>query len=158
MSELNVEAPEELLARAGYPVEAPPQAYGLYVSAVVAGDLVITSGAIPVKDGQVTVTGRVGGDVGLEQAQEAARLCVANALAGVRAEVGSLRRVRRIVKLTGYVCSAPGFTQQPQVLNAASQLLLDVFGEGGRCARTAVGVAELPFGCPVELELILLLR
>jgi enamine deaminase RidA (YjgF/YER057c/UK114 family) len=131
---------------------------GLYVPATRAGDLVFSSGAVPIRDGEVTHRGRVGAEVSLEEAQAAARIAVVNALAFVRAEVGSLKRVMRVIKLTGYVASAPGFSDQPAVMNAASQLLIDAFGEAGQSARTAVGVAELPLGVPVEVDLVVLLR
>lgn len=137
--------------------ESAPVA-GLYVPATRAGDLVFSSGAVPIRDGQVTHRGRVGAEVSLEEAQAAARIAVVNALASVRAEVGSLKRVMRVIKLTGYVAGAPGFSDQPAVMNAASQLLIDAFGEAGQSARTAVGVAELPLGVPVEVDLVVLLR
>ena len=126
--------------------------------AVRAGDLVFSSGAVPVRDGAPTHAGKVGADVSVEQAQAAARVAVVNALAAVRSETGSLRRVMRVVRLLGYVASAPGFSEQHVVMNAASQLLIDTFGDAGRCARSAVGVAELPLGVPVEVELVVLLR
>ncbi len=126
--------------------------------AVRAGDLVFSSGAVPVRDGALTHAGKVGADVSVEQAQAAARVAVVNALAAVRSETGSLRRVMRVVRLLGYVASAPGFSEQHVVMNAASQLLIDTFGDAGRCARSAVGVAELPLGVPVEVELVVLLR
>ena len=131
---------------------------GLYVPAVRAGDLVFSSGAVPVRDGALTHAGKVGAEVSVEEAQAAARIAVVNALGAVRSEVGSLRRVMRVVRLAGYVASAPGFADQHLVMNAASQLLIDTFGDAGRCARSAVGVAELPFGVPVEVELVVLLR
>jgi enamine deaminase RidA (YjgF/YER057c/UK114 family) len=128
------------------------------VPAVRAGDLVFSSGAVPVRDGSPTHAGKVGAEVSLEQAQAAARIALVNALAAVRSETGSLRRVMRVVRLLGYVASAPGFSEQHLVMNAASQLLIDTFGDAGRCARSAVGVAELPLGVPVEVELVVLLR
>jgi enamine deaminase RidA (YjgF/YER057c/UK114 family) len=142
----------------GYALPESPAVAGLYVPATRAGDLVFSSGAVPIRDGQVTHRGHVGAEVSLEEAQAAARIAVVNALASVRAEAGSLRRVMRVIKLTGYVASAPGFSDQPAVMNAASQLLIDAFGEAGQSARTAVGVAELPLGVPVEVDLVVLLR
>ncbi len=158
MSELEVPDPESRLAGLGYALPENLFVGGLYVPAVRAGDLVFTSGAVPARDGALTHAGKVGAEVSLEQAQAAARIAVVNALASVRAETGSLRRVMRVVRLVGYVASAPGFTDQPGVMNAASQLLIDTFGDPGRCARTAVGVAELPFGVPVEVDLVVVLR
>jgi enamine deaminase RidA (YjgF/YER057c/UK114 family) len=150
--------PEEVLAELGYALPEVPPVAGLYLPAVRAGDLVFTSGAVPMRDGAVVIRGKVGAEVSLEQAQDAARLAVVNALASLRSETGSLRRVLRMVRLVGYVASAPGFTDQPQVLNAASQLLIDLFGDAGRSARSAIGVAELPLGVPVEVELVALVR
>ena len=158
MSELEVPDPEARLAELGHPLPAAPQVAGLYLPAARAGDLVFTSGAIPTRDGALTMRGKVGADITIEQAQDAARVAVVNALASVAAETGSLRRIMRVIRLTGYVASAPGFIDQPQVMDAASQLLVDVFGDPGRSARSSVGVAELPLGAPVEIELVVLLR
>ena len=104
------------------------------------------------------MTGKAGGEIGLEQAQEAARACVLQALAQLEAVLGSLDRIERVLKVTGFVASAPGFSQQPQVIDAASELLVQLFGEHGRHARSAVGVAELPRGVPVEIELVAAVR
>jgi enamine deaminase RidA (YjgF/YER057c/UK114 family) len=158
VSELNVPDPADRLAELGYPLPAEPPVAGLYLPAVRAGDLVFTSGAVPMRDGVVLLQGKVGADISLEQAQEGARLAVVNGLTAVRWETGSLRRVMRVVRVVGYVASAPGFTDQHVLMNAASQLLIDVFGDSGRCARSAIGVAELPLGAPVEVELVVLLR
>ena len=137
------------------PPLAPPA--GAYVPAVRHGDLVWTSGQLPWVAGVLPCTGLVGADVTVEQANECARLCALNALAAV-ASVASLEDVERVVKVVGYVASAPGFTGQPLVINGASELLGEVFGEAGRHARSAVGVAALPAGTPVEVELVLALR
>src|SRR2546422_4318995 len=131
MSELEAPAPADRLAQMGLPLPTATPVVGLYVPATTAGDVVFTSGAIPIRDGVLTVQGKVGAEVSVEQAQHAARLAVVNALGAVAAETGSLRRVRKIIRLTGYVASAPGFTDQPGVLDAASQLLIDVFGDPG---------------------------
>ncbi|HYN97566.1 MAG TPA: RidA family protein [Pilimelia sp.] len=133
------------------PEVVPPVA--AYVPAVQSGCLVYVSGQIPVADGQLLATGRVGEEVTAERAVELAQRCALNALAAVEALVG-LEKVVKIVKVTGFVASAPGFTGQPAVVNGASELLGAVFGEAGRHARSAVGVAELPLGAPVEIELI----
>jgi enamine deaminase RidA (YjgF/YER057c/UK114 family) len=132
------------------PVAAPVAAY---VPAVRAGDLVYTSGQLPTVGGALPRTGRVGAEVSTEDATAAARTCALNALAAVDALVG-LDAVRRVVKVVGFVASAPGFTDQPVVVNGASELLGAIFGEAGQHARSAVGVAELPKGAPVEVELI----
>jgi len=136
-------------------VELPAVATPLaaYLPAVQSGNLVYVSGQLPMVDGVLAATGKVGAGVTLEQATELARRCTLNALAAVDALVG-LSRVVRVVKVVGFVASAEGFTGQPGVLNGASELLGAVFGEAGRHARSAVGVAELPLGAPVEVELI----
>ena len=125
-----------------------------YVPVVTAGSMAYVSGQIALKEGAPAVTGAVGTDVTPDEAARAARQSALQALAALRAELGSLDRVRRIVKVTVFVASAPGFTEQPSVANGASDLLAEVFGERGRHARAAVGVAELPLGAPVEVELI----
>ena len=149
---------EARLAVLGYPLPRDSTAIGLYLPAVRAGDLVFTSGALPLKKGELQVIGHVGGDVSLEEGQEAARLCLVNALAAIRDVSGALAEIERFVKLTGFVSSAPGFQAQPQVMNAASELLIDVFGDAGRSVRSAVGVAELPLGAAVEVELVAQLK
>jgi enamine deaminase RidA (YjgF/YER057c/UK114 family) len=133
------------------PKVVPPLAS--YVPAVQTGNYVYVSGQLPLVDGKLPHTGKVGAEVTTEQATELARLCGLNALAAVESLVG-LGRVVKIVKVSGFVASAPGFTGQPAVVNGASNLFGDVFGEQGRHARSAVGVAELPLGAPVEVEII----
>jgi enamine deaminase RidA (YjgF/YER057c/UK114 family) len=146
--------PEAKLTAMGLRLPAAPKPVGAYVPAVRSGNLVFVSGQLPIRDGELLVKGRVGGEVPIEEARQCARQAALNALAAVAAELGSLDKVRRVVRLTGYVASAPGFTDQAKVLNAASELLVEVFGEAGRHSRIAVGAAELPLGAPVELELI----
>src|SRR5262249_2679553 len=124
-----------------------------YLPAVRTGDLVYTSGQLPIVDGALVATGKVGAEVPVDAAAGHARTCVLNALAAVDALVG-LDAVRRAVKVVGFVASAPGFGGQPQVVNGASALLGEVFGAAGQHARSAVGVAELPRNAPVEVELI----
>jgi enamine deaminase RidA (YjgF/YER057c/UK114 family) len=124
-----------------------------YVPAVRSGRHVYVSGQLPIVDGQLLATGKVGADVTAERAAELARQCGLNALAAVESAVG-LGRVTRVVKVVGFVASAPGFTGQPGVINGVSELFGAVFGEAGRHARSAVGVAELPLGAPVEVEAI----
>ncbi len=130
---------------------------GSYVPARRSGALVFTAGQIPLVDGTLAATGKVGAEVTPEQAADLARVCALNGLAAVDALVG-LDTVAGVVKVVGFVASAPGFTGQPGVLNGASDLLAEVFGEAGRHARSAVGVAELPLGAPVEVELVVELR
>ena len=124
-----------------------------YVPAVRSGPWVYVSGQVPMVDGALAATGKVGAEVTPEQATELAARCALNGLAAIDALVG-LERVVKVVKVTGFVASAPGFTGQPGVINGASNLLGEVFGEAGRHARSAVGVSELPLGAPVEVELI----
>ncbi|GAA0819554.1 RidA family protein [Streptosporangium amethystogenes subsp. fukuiense] len=145
---------EERLAELGLtlPEVVPPLA--AYVPAVRSGDHVYTSGQLPVVDGKLKAGGKVGAEVGVEDAYELARICALNALAAVASEAGGLSNIVRIVKVVGFVASAPGFTGQPQVVNGASELLTAVLGDAGRHARSAVGVAVLPLDAPVEVEVI----
>ena len=131
---------------------------GAYVPAVVAGDLVYTAGQLPFVDGTLARTGVLGVDVAVDEAADLAAVAALNALAAVASVLDGLDRVSRVVKVTGFVASAPGFTEQPRVINGASQVLVDVFGEHGRHARSAVGVAALPLGSPVEVELVVQFR
>jgi len=149
-----VSGPAERLAALGLtlpPVAAPAAAY---VPAVRTGSCIYVSGQLPVTDGKLPATGKVGGEVSAEDATAMARTCALNALAAAASVAGGLEGIRRIVKVVGFVASAPGFTGQPQVINGASEFLIEVFGEDGRHARSAIGVAELPLGTPVEVELI----
>jgi enamine deaminase RidA (YjgF/YER057c/UK114 family) len=134
------------------PEVVPPLA--AYVPAVRTGGYVYTSGQLPVVDGKLLATGKVGAEVEVAAASALARVCALNALAAAAAAAGGLSGIRRIVKVTGFVASAPDFTAQAQVVNGASELLLEVFGEAGRHARSAVGMAVLPLDAPVEIELI----
>ena len=147
-------SPEDRLRELGYELPPVPQPAGSYVPATRAGTLVFTAGQVALQGGELAKTGKVGDAVTLEEAKEAARLCALNALAAAAAEAGGLNNISRIVKVTGFVASAHGFNGQPQVLNGASDLLGEVFGEAGLHARSAVGVAELPLDAPVEVELV----
>lgn len=146
---------EARLAALGLTLPEAPRPVAAYVPAVVVGGFLYTAGQIPFREGQVAYRGKVGAGLTPEEGAAAARLCALNALAAARAELGTLDRVRRVVKVTGYVNSAPGFTGQPGVLNGASELLVQVFGEAGRHARAAVGVSDLPLDAAVEVEMIL---
>ena len=147
--------PEQRLADLGIDLpDAPPPAAS-YVPWVRTGNLVFTAGQIPVRDGSPGWTGRLGDDIDLEQGQAAARQCAINVIAQIRAAVGDLSSVTRIVKLTVFVSSAPGFAEQHRVANGASDLMGEVFGdEVGRHARSAVGTAMLPLDVPVEVEAV----
>ena len=145
---------EETLATLNLKLPPAPQPVGAYVPAVRTGNLVFVSGQVPTRDGKPIVRGKLGAELTVDSVAEAARVATLNALAALKGVVGELDRVKRVVKLNGSVASAPGFTDQPLVLNHASKLLLAAFGERGRHARAAVGVAELPLGVPIELEFI----
>jgi enamine deaminase RidA (YjgF/YER057c/UK114 family) len=145
---------EARLAAQGYRLPAAVAPAYQYVAVVVYGGVAYVSGQIPRAGEQMLFSGKAGADVSLVQAQSAAEACVLQALAQLKAELGDLGRVSRILKVTGFVASAPGFTQQPQVIDSASRLLIVAFGDAGRHARSAVGVAELPRGVPVEIELV----
>lgn len=146
--------PEERLADLGLSVPEVAKPVAAYVPAVRSGNYVYTSGQLPMREGQLMLTGKVGGEVSQEEAVECARQCGLNAIAAVRAEVGELSAVKRIVKVVVFVASAPDFTGQPLVANGVSELLGEVFGEAGRHARSAVGVSVLPLDAPVEVELL----
>ena len=145
--------PEQKLQSLGIELPAPAAPVGAYVAAVRTGNLVFTAGQLPMKDGSLTAAGKIPADVSLADAQLAARQAVLNALSALRAEVGSLDKVSRIVRLNVLVNSSPGFTDQAKVANGASDLLLEVFGPAGVHTRTAVGAAELPLNAPVELDI-----
>ena len=146
--------PSQRLAALGLtlPPVAPPQA--AYVPAVRTGNHVYVSGQLPMVNGELPATGKVGAEVDVAQAKALARVCALNALAAAAAAAGGLAAITRIVKVTGFVASAPSFTGQAQVINGASELLIEIFGEAGRHARSAVGLAVLPLDSPVEVELI----
>ncbi|MGW0391200.1 RidA family protein [Streptomyces sp. NPDC003042] len=146
--------PEERLAAAGLKLPPPPAPVAVYVPAVLSAHHVYTSGQLPMVDGALTRTGKVGAEVTPEQGEELARQCALNALAAVASVAGDLSAVKRVVKVVGFVASAPDFTGQPGVLNGASELLGTAFGDAGIHARSAVGVAVLPLDAPVEVELI----
>ena len=141
------------LAELGLTLPGVAAPLAAYLPAVRSGSLVFTAGQLPLVDGKLAVTGAVGAQVSVKQATDAARTCGLNALAAVDALVG-LDSVVRVVKVVGYVASAPGFTGQPVVVNGASELFGDIFGEAGRHARSAVGVVSLPMDAPVEVELV----
>jgi enamine deaminase RidA (YjgF/YER057c/UK114 family) len=143
------------LAELGLTLPQVTKPVASYVPAAVTGNLVFTAGQLPFADGALPATGKVGAEVSPEDAQRFARTCALNALAAAESVIGSLDRVTRIVKVVGFVASAPDFTGQPAVVNGASDVLGEIFGDAGRHARSAVGVAVLPLDAPVEVELIL---
>jgi enamine deaminase RidA (YjgF/YER057c/UK114 family) len=148
--------PEARLRELGFELPEVPNPAGAYVPAAQAGDFVFTARQLPFEAGALNLRGKVGDSVDTDEAREATRLCALNALAAVAALTGSLNAISRIVKVTGFVASAPQFNAQPEVLNGASEFLGEVFGEAGLHARSAVGVAELPLDAPVEVELVVM--
>lgn len=144
---------DERLTELGIELPDPPGAVGSYAPVVVDGDLAWVSGQVPLIDGSILHPGKVGADVAVEQAQEAARRCVLQALSALRAELGSLDRIARVVRVSVFVASAPGFGEQPAVANGASDLLVQILGRAGVHSRAAVGVAELPLGASVEVAM-----
>ncbi len=149
------QTPEDRLKQAGYTLPSPPKPVASYIPYVRTGNLLFISGQIPIKDGKPAYTGKVGDALDVETAQEAARLCVVNALAVARSALSDLRRVKRVVRAVGHVAASDGFTDVHVVTNGASDLLADVFGDSGRHSRLALGAAELPLNVPFELDLIL---
>ncbi len=141
LKELNLELPDA------------PKPVAAYIPAKQTGKLVFTAGQLPMVNGELISKGLLGQDVEIDEANKAARICTLNALAAIKGVIGDLDRIKQIVRVVGYVASVPTFTQQPAVVNGASELLLEVFGENGKHARSAVGMAVLPLNASVEIEL-----
>lgn len=149
---------KERLERLGFSLPALPPPVAAYVPGVKVDKLVFTSGQLPLEKGEVKYKGQLGRDLTLEEGYAAARLCALNCLAVIQSLAGDLDAIAQVVKVTGYVNSTPEFWQQPQVVNGASELLVEVLGEAGRHARAAVGVSSLPLGAAVELEMVVKLK
>ena len=147
-------SPEERLAELGHSVPSVVPPVAAYVPAVRSGSHVFTAGQLPLRDGELIATGKVGDAVSVEQATECAQQCALNAIAAVKSVVGDLASIRRVAKAVVFVASAPDFTGQPGVADGASELLGEVFGDAGVHARSAVGVASLPLDSPVEVEIV----
>lgn len=145
---------EERLAQLGRPLPVAPAPLAAYVPAVRTGSLVFTAGQLPLVDGALHITGIVGSADDIDKARECAAIAVVNAIAAIKTVVPDLSKITRIVKLTGFVAATPDFTAHPQVVNGASELLGQIWPESGQHARSAVGVASLPLGAPVEIELV----
>ncbi len=145
---------ESRLKELGLEVPAAAKPVAAYIPTTRTGKLVFTSGQVPMVAGQLKYKGKLGAEITLEQGYDCARVCALNCLGAVKAEIGDLDKVVRVVKVVGFVASAAGFTDQPKVINGASELLVAAFGDAGKHARSAVGVAELPLGCPTEVEMI----
>ncbi|HVS68119.1 MAG TPA: RidA family protein [Mycobacteriales bacterium] len=151
-------AVEDRLADLGLTLPAVAAPLAAYVPTVESDGLVWMSGQLPLVDGKLPKTGKVGAQVSVDDANALARICALNAIAALKAQLGDLDRVERIVKVVGFVASAPDFTGQPAVVNGASELFAEVFGDAGRHARSSVGVAVLPLDAPVEVELVAKVR
>jgi enamine deaminase RidA (YjgF/YER057c/UK114 family) len=149
-----VSTPAERLSELGITLPEVVKPLAAYVPAIVSGQYVYTSGQLPMRDGENIAVGIVGSEVDPDTAYQCARQCAINAIAAAASVVGGVDALRGVVKVVGFVASEPGFTGQPAVVNGASELLLEVFGDAGRHARSAVGVAALPMGVPVEVEMV----
>lgn len=143
---------EQRLQDLGITLPVPATAVANYVPFVVTGNLVFVSGQLPLENGKLAVQGKLGAEIGIEDGARAARLCALGLLAQLKAAVGDLNRVKRVVRLTAFVASTPDFTDQPKVVNGASDLMVDVLGEAGRHARVAVGAPALPLNAAVEID------
>ena len=137
----------------GLKLPEAPKPVAAYIPAKQSGNLVFTAGQLPMVNGELVSKGLLGQDVEIDEANKAARICTLNALAAIKGVIGDLDRIKQIVRVVGYVASVPTFTQQPAVVNGASELLLEIFGENGKHARSAVGMAVLPLNASVEIEL-----
>ena len=146
---------EKRLEELGISLPKPPTPVANYIPVVRVGKLLFVSGALPMDEKGLLYRGKVGREVTLENGYEAARLAALNCLAAARQSLGTLNKIRRVVRLTGYVASAEGFNDQPKVVNGASDIVVEIFGEAGKHTRVAIGVYELPLGAPVEIEMIL---
>jgi len=149
---------EARIKELGYELPEAAKPSFIYVPVVVHNGVAYISGQLPKINGEVKLTGKVGGNVSIEEAQVSARICILQALSCLKQEIGSLDQVERILKVTGFVNSAEGFNQQPKVIDAASDLIVQIFGVNGRHARSAVGAAELPRNTPVEIEMIVAVK
>ncbi len=145
---------DEKLKSLNIELPTPPKPAGAYIPVVISDQTAYVSGQIPIEDGKVTYKGKVPTEQSLEQAQAAAKVCAINALAQLKSALGNLDRISQIARVSGFVNSTPDFTDQPKVINAASNLLYDIFGEKGQHSRIAVGVASLPLGSTVEIDMI----
>ena len=149
---------EDKLNSMGITIPETPKPVAAYIPAIQVNDLVFTSGQIPILKGELQFKGKLGAEISKQQRYEAAKLCVLNALSAVKGIIGNLDRIDQVVKIVGFVASAEGFNEQPAVINGASEFLQEVLCEKGKHARSAVGVAELPLGVPVEVEMIVKIK
>ncbi len=149
---------EAKLKELNYEIPEAPRPLAAYIPATKEGKLIYTAGQLPIKNGELKFKGKVGGDVPEEEGIKAAEVCAINCLSVIKAEIGSLDNIDRIIKVTVFVASAEGFTAQPKIANGASEFLVKIFGDAGKHVRSAVGVSELPLGAPVEIEMIAKLK
>ncbi len=149
---------EKKIEELGLNLPEPPQPLAAYVPALLASDFVFTAGQIPIYKGQLKYTGKLGADVTLDEGKKAAEICALNCLSAVKGVIGELKRIEQVIKLTVFVNSAEGFTDQPAVANGASELMEKIFGQNGMHARSAVGVNELPKNASVEIEMIVKIK
>ena len=145
---------EQRIHECGYMLPSVAEVLGVYVPAVRAGDVLFLAGVIPEVDDELKYKGKLGKELAIKDGREAAKICVLNALSAIKDCIGDLDKVKRFIRVIGYINSAPGFTEQPKVLDGASEFLVEIFGEKGKHARLAIGVAELPVNAPIELEMI----
>ena len=145
---------EDKIKELGYVLPEAPKPLAAYIPALKTGNYVYTSGQVPIQKGELKFAGKIGKDLTLEEGQKAAELCVLNALSAIKGIVGDLKKIERIIKVTVFVNSTNGFTDQPKVANGASEFLGKIFGEKGKHVRSAVGVSELPVNSAVELEMV----
>ena len=149
---------EEKIKELGFEIPQPPKPLAAYIPAFQIGDMVYTSGQVPIQNGELKYAGKIGEDLTVEQGQKAAEICVLNGLSAIKSLVNDLEKIEQIIKLTVFINSAKGFTDQPKVANGASELLVQIFGEAGKHARSAVGVNELPIDASIEIEMIVKVR
>ena len=142
----------------GFPVPLAPKPLAAYVPAVLNGDIVMTSGQLPMKEGKLLAEGKVGSEVSEETGMECAKLCAVNCLSAIKSVTGSLDKIEQVLKLTVFVNSAVGYHSQPKVANGASEFIVNLFGDAGKHARSAVGVSELPLNSPVEIEMMVKIK
>lgn len=145
---------EQKLIELGITIPAAPKPLASYIPAIKSGNLIFTAGQLPIKDGKLQFSGKLGENCNDEDAIKAAELCAINCLSAIKTQLNSLNEIKRIVKITVFVASASGFISQPKIANGASDFVVKLFGENGKHARSAVGVAELPMNAPVEVEMI----
>lgn len=145
---------EDKLKQLNITLPTPPKPAGSYIPVVITGNLAFVSGQIPMQDGKVLFTGKIPSEKSVEEAQKAARLCMINILAQLKANLGSLDKITKIIRVSGFVNCTPEFSEHPKVINAASDLLFEIFGESGKHTRIAVGVANLPLNSTVEIDMI----